>query len=261
MRATSAYATRDAVDGPTLVGDEKLAFVTELFDRVASRYDVVNACIALGMVDRWRRRALRCGYDVWNAIEGVRVIERGDRVLDVGCGTGAVTKLVAYGELTHLGAEVTGVDCSRKMIEEARRVMPGGRFDVGNAAKMTYGSETFDAVVTAYTLRNFPDLTPTLAEMVRCCKRGGRIMILDAFPPQWGVLGFILRMWLRFALPLIGYALTGERKAYEYLGNSIERARTPEQVANELRALGAERVVAKRLFPFGAAAIIVAHKP
>ena len=261
MRDASPYVSRAATEGASLTGDEKLAFVTELFDRVAARYDAVNAWIALGFVDRWRRRALRCGYDAFNAIEGVRVISRGDRVLDVGCGTGRVTRLVMYEELTHLGAEVVGVDCSTKMIEAARRAMPGVRFDVGNAAKMTYESESFDVVVTAYTLRNFPDLSPTLAEMARCCKRGGKIVILDAFPPRWGVLGFILRLWLRFALPLIGYALTGERKAYEYLGNSIERARTPEQVANELRALGAERVVAKRLFPFGAAAMIVAHKP
>ena len=260
-RAMTVYDDVAPLEATTLRSERKAAFVTELFDRVARRYDVVNAMIACGFVARWRRRALRCGLDVFNALDRARTIERGDVVLDVGCGTGAVTATVMYGELSYLGAEVTGFDCSPGMLREARRAMPNARWDLGNAAKMTaYEDASFDCVFTAYTLRNFSDFDATMEEMYRVCKPGGRVVILDAFPPS-GVFGFVLRTWLRFALPIIGNLITGERKAYEYLGSSIEMARTPEEVSGAFRNLGAERVEAARMFPFGAAGMIVAFKP
>ena len=92
------------------------------------------------------------------------------------------------------------------------------------------------------------------------CKPNGTLLILDAFPPT-GIFGAVLRLWLRFVLPLVGALMTGEKKAYAYLGTSIERARTPREVADELEALGAEAVEISALFPFGAASAIIARKP
>ena len=263
-RAMGAYERASAREGTTMTGAPKLEFVREMFDRVAETYDVVNGWLAFGFVDAWRARALESGYRaVLNALpNGRRVLTRGARVLDVGCGTGNVTEAVMYSTLAHLAVDVAGVDCSPGMIREARRKMPNNSFEVMDAAKLNEAFEegSFDAAVTCYTLRNFPDFETALENMVRVVKPGGTIAIVDAFPPR-GAFGWLLRAWLRVMLPLIGATLNGERKAYEYLGRSIEAARTPEEVVAELEMLGCEAVEASRMFPFGAAAVVVGRKP
>ena len=180
--------------------------------------------------------------------------------MDVGCGSGAVTAMVMYGELSFLGVEVIGMDCSEGMLGEARRRTPGAaRFEAGNAAAMKYANETFDVVTTVYTLRNFPDLRDALSEMLRVTKPGGRVMILDAFPPS-GALGFLLKWWLNVMLPLLGWLMTGDAKPYKYLANSIQSTATPREVKAMLEELGADRVEVTSYWPFGAAAKIMAHK-
>ena len=259
MATTTTFDATGARDGFALTGAKKLAFVAELFDRVAPRYDVVNGAIALGFCGRWRRRALTSGLRWANANES-RTFKRGDRALDVGCGSGAVTAMVMYGELSFLGVEVIGMDCSEGMLGEARRRTPGAaRFEAGNAAAMKYANETFDVVTTVYTLRNFPDLRDALSEMLRVTKPGGRVMILDAFPPS-GALGFLLKWWLNVMLPLLGWLMTGDAKPYKYLANSIQSTATPREVKAMLEELGADRVEVTSYWPFGAAAKIMAHK-
>jgi demethylmenaquinone methyltransferase/2-methoxy-6-polyprenyl-1,4-benzoquinol methylase len=260
----STFRATSAERGTTLTGDAKLEFVSQLFDVVAHRYDAVNAVLALGFVDRWRRKALSAGLVATFApafARGRRVFRRGDSVLDVGCGTGNVTRFLEYEAMNYLALDVVGVDCSKNMIEEARRLTPGeAKYEVGNAGKLRFADASFDCVTTCYTLRNFSDVPETLREMFRVCKPNGTLLILDAFPPT-GIFGAVLRLWLRFVLPLVGALMTGEKKAYAYLGTSIERARTPREVAHELEALGAEAVEISALFPFGAASAIIARKP
>ena len=256
---TTTFDATSARDGFALNGARKLAFVSELFDRVAPRYDVVNGAIALGFCGRWRRRALTSGLR-WATANEPRTFKRGDVALDVGCGSGAVTATVMYGELSFLGVEVIGMDCSEGMLREARERTPGAaRFERGNAAAMTYANGEFDVVTTVYTLRNFPDLRDALSEMLRVTKPGGRVMILDAFPPS-GALGFALRWWLNFMLPLLGWLMTGDAKPYTYLANSIQSTATPREVKAMLEELGADRVEVTSYWPFGAAAKIMAYK-
>lgn len=256
---STTFDATSARDGYALTGTKKLAFIAELFDRVAPRYDVVNGAIALGFCGIWRRKALTSGLH-WMTSHESRTFKRGDRALDVGCGSGAVTAMVMYGELSFLGVEVIGMDCSEGMLREARNRTPGrARFEAGNAAAMKYENEAFDVVTTVYTLRNFPDLRDALSEMLRVTKPGGRVMILDAFPPS-GALGFVLKLWLNFMLPLLGWLMTGDAKPYKYLANSIQSTATPREVKAMLEELGADRVEVTSYWPFGAAAKILAHK-
>lgn len=229
-------------------GEDKLAFVTELFDRIATSYDAVNDAIALGFARAWRS---------WSLMDA---FERGDAVLDVGCGPGNVTRYCMYTHLAHMAIDVTGVDCSTKMLDVARARCVGGKFVVGDAGKLAFADGSFDVATTVYTLRNFSDLGRALDEMYRCVKPGGKMLIVDAFPPS-GVFGVVLRLWLNFMLPLLGWLLTRDAKPYAYLAHSIQHTATPKEVKSMLESMGAERVTVSLYWPFGAAAKIVAYKP
>ena len=248
---SSVFARTSARDGyDVLRGADKLAFVTELFDIVADTYDTLNDAISFGFVRWWRS---------WSLMDA---FTRGAKVLDVGCGPGSVTAYCMYTHLTHMAIDVTGVDCSGRMVALARRRCPGARFVRGDACAMEQfaANDAYDVVTTVYTLRNFPDLERALGEMYRCVKPGGKVFVVDAFPPR-GAFAALLKLWLNFMLPLIGWILTRNSKPYAYLANSIQKTATADEVKTMLESLGAEKASVQYYWPFGAAAKVVAFKP
>jgi len=111
---------------------------------------------------------------------------KGQRVLDLGCGTGRYCLLLA-----ERGASVTGIDCSSEMLKHAKRkTSPSYQIELcqGTIEKIRFPSEHFDLVVSALTLGHLPELEPTFAEAVRVLKRDGRIVISDVHP-YWPVSG------------------------------------------------------------------------
>ncbi|VAV95025.1 hypothetical protein MNBD_ACTINO01-1245 [hydrothermal vent metagenome] len=131
-----------------------------------------------------------------------------DRVLEVGCATGTLT---AY--LADNGYRVTGFDRSNAMIRQARNDHPDMDFSVGDATRLPYGDDTFDAVVAASVINVVSDGESVLSEMHRVCAPGGTVSILvpstdftddgfDALIESLGLEGFsraALTKWHRSA--------------------------------------------------------------
>ena len=105
---------------------------------------------------------------------GVRPAER---VLDVACGTGAVTRLLA--EQVGPAGKVTGLDITPGMLAAARLAAPSERIEwrEGSAVKMPLPDGIFDAVVCQQGLQFFPDKPAALSEMRRVLKRDGRLAL------------------------------------------------------------------------------------
>jgi SAM-dependent methyltransferase len=123
-------------------------------------------------------------------------IQAGERVLDVACGTGNVSLPAAA-----TGADVTGVDISPKLLEDARRNAANAGVEIefveGDAQDMPFEDDSFDVVASTFGCMFAPDHAKTAAEMVRVLKPGGRFGIA-AWMPQ-GNLG-------RFFLTIAKYA-------------------------------------------------------
>ena len=246
----STFDAHAPAEGFRLTGADKLAFVTDMFDRVAPTYDLLNWFISLGQTTLWRLAALSWLH---------RWLPRRAEVLDVGCGTGWVSWFFRI-RYRALDLRVTGMDCSPVMLREARRVVPDGTFYEGDVCHLPHPDDSFDAVVTVYTLRNFPNLAKGLEEMYRVTKPSGAVVILDAFPPQDAVTKGLVWFWLEWVAPVFARIVSADPRAYKYLSASIRATLPPGDVANVLRDLGAERVEVTR-YTFGAAARIVAVKP
>ncbi len=97
--------------------------------------------------------------------------QAGERILDVGCGTGQLT-----GEIAAAGALVTGIDSSEAMLEEARRNAPGARFELHDVRRLPFRGE-FDAVFSNAVLHWVQDAEEAAASLARALKPGGRLVL------------------------------------------------------------------------------------
>jgi demethylmenaquinone methyltransferase/2-methoxy-6-polyprenyl-1,4-benzoquinol methylase len=173
------------------------------FDKIARDYDRMNHLMTLGLDRLWRRRAVR-------GLHG--------NVLDVACGTGdMVVELLKY------GCTVTGVDLSEEMLAIAKRKAESGKWKVADAERLPFPDEAFDAVTCAFGVRNFVHLKQGLDEMMRVLKPGGRMVILELATPDCALVRPFYRLYTKYVIPRLGQWLAGNREAYTYLPESIER--------------------------------------
>ncbi|MFA4945735.1 MAG: methyltransferase domain-containing protein [Lentisphaeria bacterium] len=146
---------------------------------VAAVYDLLAPVMMLGQEGRYRKLAFR-----------LLDLRGGERVLDVGCGTGVLTRLVAQ-RLSEPDACAVGLDAAPEMIQVARRRAAGQphlRFDVGVAEALAYGDASFDAAISTFFFHHIAaDLKRrSLAELRRVLKPGGKLVIVDVdVPSNW----------------------------------------------------------------------------
>ena len=148
-------------------------------DHAAEVYDLLAPVMTLGQEGRYRKRAI-----------SLLALRGNERVLDVGCGTGVLTRLIAQ-RLTGADACAVGLDAAPKMIGVARRRasgLPRLRFDVGVAESLAYPDASFDSAVSTFFFHHIDAELKrrSLAELLRVLKPGGRLVIVDVdVPTNW----------------------------------------------------------------------------
>ena len=223
-------------DGTLPEGNEKVAAVDAMFDRLAPRYDRMNRVLSLGLDRRWRRR---CVEELALPPEA--------RVLDLACGTGALCD-----DLGRAGYVAVGVDRSAGMLSAAYTTAPLVR---GDALQLPFPTGAFDGVVCGFALRNFVELNAVLTECARILRRGGRLAALDAAVPSNPVMRAGNAVWFRGAVPLLGRVLTGDPDAYRYLPKSTDYLPATEELLRRLTASGFDNV-GRRTFTGGSVQLL-----
>ena len=173
------------------------------FDKIACSYDRLNRIMSLGLDRRWRRRAVR---------------DLHGNVLDVACGTGDMVQ-----ELQKRGCLVTGVDLSEEMLTIAKSKAPTATYMIADAEHLPFENDCFDAVTCAFGVRNFVHLEQGLGEMLRVLKPGGRMVILELATPDSPLLRPFYNLYTKHIIPWLGSRIAGNREAYTYLPESVER--------------------------------------
>lgn len=187
--------------------------IREMFSVLAPAYETFNRRSSLGLDKMWRARL-------------ASLVTPGAAVLDLGAGTGDLSRLL-YGR----GARVVGADFSGDMLRQARRSSPDLRWCQSGAEALAFQDGAFDVVLSAFVLRNLQQgavLPAAARETARVLKPGGRMLFLDLTRPRSWFLRLGHGFYTRIVLPLVGRWSFGRHWPGAYLRGSIE-ALWPEE--------------------------------
>jgi demethylmenaquinone methyltransferase/2-methoxy-6-polyprenyl-1,4-benzoquinol methylase len=201
-----------------------------MFGAIARRYDFLNHFLSGNIDRRWRKICVR---EVSRRLSALP-----PRILDVGCGTGDLS--LAFAEV----GTVTGCDFCRPMIEigvkkvaALTRTHPVALLE-GDALALPFPRECFDAVVSAFVLRNLADAQEGLTEMRRVMRQGGVLGVMDFCMPRRPLLGKLYRTYFLGILPRIGTWISGVEGPYKYLPESVQTFPGPEELKGLITRAG-----------------------
>ena len=214
--------------------DGKRRYVRTLFATIADRYDLITVILSYGRDRGWKQRLVALAAPAPDAC-----------ALDLATGTGDI----AFAVHQHT-PRVVGLDVTRRMIEiatqKARAAQsPAARapvFLVGDMVSLPFAAASFDLVTTGYGLRNVPDLTAAIDEMLRVLKPGGQALSLDFNRPANGFIRTIYLWYLTIVGGALGWMLHGDPDTYRYIPASIRNYPGAAGVADLMRARGFSRV-------------------
>lgn len=207
-----------AFDSP----ERKRAHNRQLFATIADRYDLITAVLSYGQDARWKRRLVK-----------LAAVAKGERALDLACGTGDIALAVAA-----RGARVTGLDITPRMLQLAAAKSRAAALLAGDMTSLPFGPQSFDLVTTGYGLRNVPDLTLAIDEIARVLRPGGRLLSLDFNRPQPAVIRAAYLAYLTGVGAALGWLLHRDPDTYRYIPESIRRYPGAAGVATLLQARG-----------------------
>ncbi|KXS39664.1 MAG: ubiquinone/menaquinone biosynthesis methyltransferase [Halomonadaceae bacterium T82-2] len=215
--------------------EEKAARVADVFHSVASRYDLMNDLMSLGIHRLWKRLTLERA--------GVR---RGQSVLDIAGGTGDLT--LKFSRLVGPSGRVVLADINASMLNVGRDKLldhgVGGNVEYvqANAECLPFADNTFDCITIAFGLRNVTDKDAALASMARVLKPGGRLLVLEFSKPTHQLLSKAYDEYSFRLLPRMGELVANDADSYRYLAESIRMHPDQETLKGMMERAGLERV-------------------
>lgn len=176
--------------------------ISDMFSRIAKRYDLANDLLSLGTHRLWKRKALE-----------ILQLNPHGKFLDLCCGTGDFLLRTGQG---------IGADLSFEMLVKARQRNLQSPLLCADAGTLPFKNETFDNVVIGFGIRNIPDPLSALCEIYRVLKKGGRLVVLEFSRPRGKIFSKIYFFYLTKILPWVGGLVSGNAEAYHYLARTIQ---------------------------------------
>lgn len=218
------------------MGIDRAERVRAMFTRIAGRYDLMNALMTGGRDRAWRRVAAAAAA---HAPAGP--------VLDLATGTGDLARAV---RAAAPGRLVVGADFAEAMLRLARRKLaaaPRMPLVAADALALPFRDGAFACVTSAFLLRNLADLPAGLAEMRRVTAPGGLVVSLEITRPAVRGWDTVFGAYFHRVVPVLGGLVAGDRSAYQYLPESVDRFVSPRELAALMRGAGLSNVTWRRL--------------
>ena len=217
----------------TVSADDKAGLVRDVFDSVASRYDIMNDLMSAGLHRIWKRYAI-----------DQAALRPGNVVLDLAGGTGDLTRQFArkVGKEGH----VVLADINAAMLEQGRRRLVdagvAGNVSIAqvDAEELPFADRSFDCVTMAFGLRNVTDKNAALTSMYRVLKPGGKAMILEFSEPSKAIKP-AYELYSFKVLPILGKLIADDADSYRYLAESIRMHPNQETLKAMMQESGFER--------------------
>ena len=210
-----------------------------MFTHIAHGYDAFDHLASLGQDFLWRPRAL------WD-VDRYRGHRAPDRILDVGCGPGSLTFLAAD---HYPNARLVGADFTAAMLgpgkARARSSRVGARveFDRASVLALPFRTGTFDLAMSAFVVRNLPDLGAAFRELRRVLAPGGTLLTLEITEPTRPFVRRGFHAYFDAMVPFLG-ALAGSEGPYRYLPESLRHLPDRAGMLDLLARSGFERTQA-----------------
>ena len=214
--------------------EDKVNMVRDVFDSVASQYDIMNDLMSLGIHRIWKRVAVQLAN-----------VRSGDQVLDLAGGTGDLTTL--FEKRVGKDGQVVLADINSEMLSTGRsRLIDRGltsniRYAQVNAECLPFEDNTFDCVCIAFGLRNVTDKDAALKSMHRVLKPGGRVIVLEFSHPTNKITEKFYDFYSFNLLPKIGALIAKDEDSYRYLAESIRMHPKQDELKQMMENAGLER--------------------
>ena len=219
--------------------DDKAGMVHGVFTNVASKYDIMNDVMSMGIHRVWK-----------DALMDWLVPRDGQRLLDVAGGTGDV----AFRFLGRSpGASATVLDMTESMLIEGQKRAEAAQMAekldwiVGDAMALPFEDNTFDRYTISFGIRNVTRIPDALSEAFRVLRPGGRLMVLEFSQLPNDGLQKLYDLYSFNVIPRMGQLIVGDRDSYQYLVESIRRFPDQETFAQMIRDAGFEQVSFRNL--------------
>ncbi len=217
-----------------VAAEEKAGKVRQVFDSVASSYDIMNDVMSFGAHRLWKRFAVETA--------GVRP---GNQVLDLASGTCDLA--MKFAKIVGAQGKVIASDINGSMLSCGRqRMVDGGvvgnvEYVLANAECLPFDDNEFDCVTISFGLRNVTDKDKALRSILRVLKPGGRLLVLEFSKPQVPGLNTVYDAYSFKLLPLMGKVIARDEDSYRYLAESIRMHPGQEELKAMMVAAGFER--------------------
>ena len=217
----------------TVDEQEKARRVRGVFDSVASKYDIMNDLMSLGLHRAWK------AYTVM-----VANVKPGQKVLDIAGGTGDMAmafagKVGARGQVVHTDINLAMLKQGRDRLTDKGILLPT---TVCDAEQLPFADAHFDLVCVAFGLRNMTHKDRALQEMARVLKPGGKLLVLEFSKPSNPLLSKVYDKYSFTALPFMGQLITQDADSYRYLAESIRMHPDQETLKAMMQDAGLDRV-------------------
>lgn len=190
----------------------KKAQVSEMFNRIAARYDFMNRFLSLGIDKIWRRKAINYFKK-----------DTPRTMLDVATGTGDMA--IKAARRLH-PKKIIGIDISEGMLNVGRtKIAKEGLQDVielhsGDGETINFPDNSFDGVMVAFGVRNFENLEKGLQEILRVMKPGAQLVVLEFSKPVVPGIKQLYSFYMGRVAPQMAKWFNQNKKAYQYLNES-----------------------------------------